>query len=66
MASQMPKKVRRAAATQMTKITAPVQKPTNGKPSAEEKAVLAFVKTVLNPQGNKTEEKKLVLKAEQA
>ena len=48
----------------MTKITAPVQKPTNGKTSAEETAVLAAVKTVLNPEQNKTEEKKPVLQIE--
>ena len=48
----------------MTKITAPVQKPTNGGASKEETAVLAAVKTVLNPEQNKTEEKKPVLKVE--
>jgi hypothetical protein len=48
----------------MTKITAPVQKPTNGGASKEETAVLAAVKTVLNPQENKTEEKKPVLQIE--
>ena len=48
----------------MTKITAPVQKPTNGKASAEETAVIAAVKTVLNPEQNKTEEKKPVLQIE--
>ena len=53
----MPKKVCRAAAKQMTKITTPVQKPTNGGASKEETAVLAAVKTVLNPAENKTEEK---------
>jgi len=60
----MPKKVCRATAKQMTKITAPVQKPTNGGASKEETAVLAAVKTVLNPAENKTEEKKPVLKVE--
>ncbi len=60
----MPKKVFRAEAKQMTKITAPVQKPTNGGASKEETAVLAAVKTVLNPEQNKTEEKKPVLKVE--
>jgi len=60
----MPKKVFRAEAKQMTKITVPVQKPTNGGASKEETAVLAAVKTVLNPQENKTEEKKPVLKVE--
>ena len=49
----------------MTKITAPVQKPTNGGASKEETAVLAAVKTVLNPEQNKTEEKKPVLQIEQ-
>jgi hypothetical protein len=48
----------------MTKITAPVQKPTNGGASKEETAVLAAVKTVLNPEQNKTEEKKPVLQIE--
>jgi hypothetical protein len=48
----------------MTKITAPVQKPTNGGASKEETAVLAAVKTVLNPEQNKTEEKKTVLQIE--
>jgi len=48
----------------MTIITAPVQKPTNGKPSAEETAVLAAVKTVLNPEQNKTEVIKPVLQIE--
>jgi len=48
----------------MTKITAPVQQPTNGNPSAEEKAVLTVVKPVLNPESSKIEEKKPVLKVE--
>ena len=48
----------------MTKITAPVQKPTNGGASKEETAVLAAVKTVLNPEQNKTEENKPVLQIE--
>ena len=48
----------------MSKITAPVQKPTNGGASKEETAVLAAVKTVLNPEQNKTEEKKPVLQIE--
>ena len=60
----MPKKVCRAAAKQMTKITTPVQKPTNGGASKEENAVLAAVKTVLNPESSKTEEKKPVLQIE--
>jgi len=48
----------------MTKITAPVQKPTNGGASKEETSVLAAVKTVLNPEGSKTEEIKPVLQIE--
>ncbi len=48
----------------MTKITVPVQQPTNGKPTADENAVLAAAKTVLNPSENKTQEKKPVLKVE--
>ena len=63
MASQMPKKVRRAAAKQMTIITAPVKK-TNGKVSTEEKAAVAAMKTVINPETPKTEEKALVAKVE--
>ena len=60
----MPKKVFRAEAKKMTKITAPIQKPTNGGASKEETAVLAAVKTVLNPEQNKTGEKKPVLQIE--
>jgi hypothetical protein len=63
MASQMPKKVRRAAAKQMTIITAPVKK-TNGKASTEEKAVVAAMKTVISPETPKTEEKAPVTKVE--
>ena len=63
MASQMPKKVRRAAAKQMTIITAPVKK-TNGKASTEEKAVVAAMKTVISPETPKTEEKAPVAKVE--
>jgi hypothetical protein len=63
MASQMPKKVRRAAAKQMTIITAPVKK-TNGKASTEEKAVVAAIKTVISPETPKTEEKAPVAKVE--
>ncbi len=48
----------------MTKITAPIQKPTNGGASKEETAVLAAVKTILNPEENKTAEKTPVLKVE--
>ncbi len=39
----------------MTKITAPVMKPTNGGASKEENAVLAAAKSVLNPEGNTAE-----------
>ena len=60
----MPKKVFRAEAKKMTKITAPVQKPTNGGSSKEETAVLAAIKTVLNPEQNKIEGKKPVLQIE--
>jgi hypothetical protein len=64
MASQMPKKVRRAAAIQMTIITAPVKK-TNGKATpTEEKAVVAAMKTVISPETPKTEEKAPVAKVE--
>ena len=63
MASQMPKKVRRAAAKQMTIITTPVKK-TNGKASTEEKAVVAAMKTVISPEIPKTEEKAPVAKVE--
>jgi len=63
MASQMPKKVRRAAAIEMTIITAPVKK-TNGKASTEEKAVAAAMKTVLIPEKTKPEEKAPVAKVE--
>ena len=59
----MPKKVRRAAAKQMTIITAPVKK-TNGKASTEEKAVVAAMKTVISPETPKTEEKAPVAKVE--
>jgi hypothetical protein len=47
----------------MTKITAPVKK-TNGKVSTEEKAAVAAMKTVINPETPKTEEKALVAKVE--
>jgi hypothetical protein len=45
----------------MTKLTNTALKPGNGKPTAEEMAV---VKTILNPVENKTEEKKPVLQIE--
>ena len=57
----MPKKVCRAAANHMTKLTNTALKPGNGKPSAEE---MTIVKTILNPAENKTEEKKPVLQIE--
>ena len=56
----MSKKVARARDNTMTKITTPVQKPTKGGTSKEATAFLAAVKTILNPQENKTEEKKPV------
>ena len=60
----MPKKVRRAAAIQMTIITAPVKK-TNGKATpTEEKAIVAAMKTVISPEKPKTEEKAPVAKVE--
>jgi len=58
------KKSARQQRNEMTKITAPVQKPTNGGASKEETSVLAAVKTVLNPEGSKTEEIKPVLQIE--
>lgn len=45
----------------MTKLTNTALKPGNGKPNAEE---LAIVKTILNPAENKTEEKKPALQIE--
>ena len=45
----------------MTKLTNTTLKPGNGKPNAEE---MAIVKTILNPAENKTEEKKPVLQIE--
>ncbi|MCX6250593.1 MAG: hypothetical protein NTX61_07570 [Bacteroidetes bacterium] len=45
----------------MTKLTNTLLKPGNGKPTAEEMAV---VKTILNPAENKAEEKKPVLQIE--
>ena len=48
----------------MTKIIAPVLKPTNGGASKEENAVIAAAKTVLNPEETKTEEQKPLLKVE--
>ncbi|MGA3013965.1 MAG: hypothetical protein ABSD71_08015 [Bacteroidales bacterium] len=60
----MPKKVRRAAAIQMTIITAPVKK-TNGKATpTEEKAVVAAMKTVISPETPKTEEKAPIAKVD--
>ena len=60
----MPKKVRRAAAKIMTKLTATALKPGNGKPITEDLAGLAVVKTVLSPEPNKPEERKALLKVE--
>ena len=45
----------------MTKLTNTALKPGNGKPTAEE---MAIVKTILNPAENKTEEKKPILQIE--
>lgn len=57
----MPKKVCRAAANHMTKLTNTALKPGNGKPSVEE---MTIVKAILNPAENKTEETKPVLQIE--
>jgi len=48
----------------MTKLTATALKPGNGKPTTEDLAGLAVVKSVLSLEANKTEEKKPLLKAE--
>jgi len=48
----------------MSKITAPVQKPSNGGSSKEEAAVLVAATTILGPEKSKTEIVKPVLKAE--
>ena len=48
----------------MTKLTATALKPGNGKPTTEDLAGLAVVKSVLSPEANKTEEKKPLLKVE--
>jgi len=48
----------------MTKLTATALKPGNGKPTTEDLAGLAVVKSVLSPEANKTEEKKSLLKVE--
>ncbi len=48
----------------MTKLTATALKPGNGKPAAEDLVGLAVVKTVLNPEPNKPEERKALLKVE--
>ena len=48
----------------MSKITAPVQKPTNGGASKEENAVLAAAKSVLNPEEATAEVMKPVLQIE--
>jgi hypothetical protein len=48
----------------MTKITATALKPGNGKPTNEDLAGLAVVKTVLSPESNNSEEKKALMKIE--
>ena len=48
----------------MTKLTATALKPGNGKPTTEDLAGLAVVKSVLSPEASKTEEKKPLLKVE--
>ncbi|MEI8007361.1 MAG: hypothetical protein WCI48_14240 [Bacteroidota bacterium] len=48
----------------MTKLTATALKPGNGKPTTEDLAGLAVVKTVISPESNKPEEKKALLKIE--
>ena len=48
----------------MSKLTAPALKPGNGKPTSEDLTGLAVVKTVLNPESNKPEEKKTLMKIE--
>ena len=48
----------------MTKLTATALKPGNGKPTTEDLAGLAVVKTVLSPESNNSEEKKALMKIE--
>jgi len=48
----------------MTKLTATALKPGNGKPTTEDLAGLAVVKSVLSPEANKPEEKKALMKIE--
>ena len=48
----------------MTKLTATALKPGNGKPTNEDLAGLAVVKTVLSPESNNSEEKKALMKIE--
>ena len=48
----------------MTKLTATALKPGNGKPTNEDLAGLAVVKTVLSPESNNSEEKKALMKVE--
>ena len=48
----------------MTKLTATALKPGNGKPTTEDLAGLAVVKTVLSPELNNSEEKKTLMKIE--
>lgn len=48
----------------MTKLAATALKPGNGKPTIEDIAGLAVVKTVLNPELNNSEEKKALMEIE--
>jgi hypothetical protein len=48
----------------MTKLIATALKPGNGKPTTEDLAGLAVVKTVISPESNKPEEKKGLMKIE--
>jgi nitric oxide reductase activation protein len=48
----------------MTKLTTTALKPGNGKPTNEDLAGLAVVKTVLSPELNNSEEKKTLMKIE--
>jgi len=48
----------------MSKITAPVQKPSNGGSSKEEASVIVASTTILGPEKTKTEQLKPVLKSE--
>jgi hypothetical protein len=48
----------------MSKITAPVQKPSNGGSSKEEAAVIVAASSILGPEKSKAEQLKPVLKSE--